>query len=169
MIFKHCDFFLGCLDDEANVDIKSVQRILQGIPANISLTFHRAFDVSQDPWKTTESIRSLGFKRILTSGQEKSAALGTVFENLAKKSHFTNSASVYFGKKNLSKINFQLQFLQFLAPKFKSISYGLNFCAKIAFMYDIDFKEIQRIFASKCNIQNILHNFGQFWREKSNI
>ena len=73
------------MDDEANVDIKSVQRILQGIPANISLTFHRAFDVSQDPWKTTESIRSLGFKRILTSGQEKSAALGTVFENLTKK------------------------------------------------------------------------------------
>ena len=100
--FQTLWFFLGCLDDEANVDIKSVQRILQGIPANISLTFHRAFDVSQDPWKTTESIRSLGFKRILTSGQEKSAALGTVFENLAKKSHFTNSASeasyVYFEK-----------------------------------------------------------------------
>jgi len=84
---------LGCLDEEANVDIKTVQRILQGIPANITLTFHRAFDVSQDPWKTTESIRSLGFKRILTSGQEKSAALGTVFENLAKRSHFTDSAS----------------------------------------------------------------------------
>ena len=84
-IISHCSHYifyifslLGCLDKEANVDIKSVERILQGVPANISLTFHRAFDVSQDPWKSTESIRSLGFKRILTSGQEKSAAQGIV-------------------------------------------------------------------------------------------
>ena len=68
--------FLGCLDKEAQVDVESTKRILQGLPANMSLTFHRAFDVSQDPWKAAECIQSLGFHRILSSGQEKSAALG---------------------------------------------------------------------------------------------
>ena len=40
------------------------------------MTFHRAFDVAKDPWKAAETIQKLGFTRILTSGQEKTAFLG---------------------------------------------------------------------------------------------
>ena len=35
----------------------------------LNLTFHRAFDVAQDPFKAVEVIKELGFSRILTSGQ----------------------------------------------------------------------------------------------------
>ncbi len=43
----------------------------------LKITFHRAFDVTADPYKALEEIVNLGIERILTSGQEKSALEGT--------------------------------------------------------------------------------------------
>ena len=42
----------------------------------VSLTFHRAFDASRDPFFALEALASLGFDRILTSGQAASAETG---------------------------------------------------------------------------------------------
>ena len=42
----------------------------------VSLTFHRAFDVCRDPFFALEALASLGFDRILTSGQASSAEAG---------------------------------------------------------------------------------------------
>ena len=45
---------------------------------NIStaVTFHRAFDMTRDPVAAFETIAELGFSRVLTSGQEKTAHEG---------------------------------------------------------------------------------------------
>lgn len=42
----------------------------------VSLTFHRAFDVCRDPFVALATIASLGFDRILTSGQAPTAEAG---------------------------------------------------------------------------------------------
>ena len=42
----------------------------------VSLTFHRAFDLCRDPFVALATIRSLGFDRILTSGQAPTAEAG---------------------------------------------------------------------------------------------
>ena len=42
----------------------------------VSLTFHRAFDVCRDPFFALATIASLGFDRILTSGQAPTAEAG---------------------------------------------------------------------------------------------
>ena len=42
----------------------------------VSLTFHRAFDSCRDPFFALEALASLGFDRILTSGQAASAETG---------------------------------------------------------------------------------------------
>jgi copper homeostasis protein len=42
----------------------------------IQTTFHRAFDVTSDWKQSLETIKTLGFDRLLTSGQEKSAYEG---------------------------------------------------------------------------------------------
>ena len=42
----------------------------------VSLTFHREFDASRDPYFALEALASLGFDRILTSGQAASAETG---------------------------------------------------------------------------------------------
>ena len=60
----------GCLDKQANIDVNGCKLILDAVKNNpINLTFHRAFDVVQDPIKTANVIKELGFTRILTSGQ----------------------------------------------------------------------------------------------------
>ena len=42
----------------------------------VSLTFHRAFDVCRDPFFALATVASLGFDRILTSGQAPTAEAG---------------------------------------------------------------------------------------------
>ena len=60
----------GCLDSEANIDVKNCQKIMESFKQNnVNLTFHRAFDLAQNPMKSAEVIKNLGFSRILTSGQ----------------------------------------------------------------------------------------------------
>jgi copper homeostasis protein len=40
------------------------------------VTFHRAFDVTRDPFKALETLIDLGVDRVLTSGQERSVLEG---------------------------------------------------------------------------------------------
>jgi copper homeostasis protein len=44
--------------------------------AGLDLTLHRAFDLTPDPFAALEDAVSLGFSRILTSGQAPTAAEG---------------------------------------------------------------------------------------------
>lgn len=44
----------------------------------VSVTFHRAFDLCRDPKNALEKLISLGFDRVLTSGQAATAADGVV-------------------------------------------------------------------------------------------
>lgn len=60
---------LGCLTDQYNVDIE-VMTDLTDAAKGMDITFHRAFDLTQDPYKSLEVIIDLQFDRILTSGQQ---------------------------------------------------------------------------------------------------
>jgi copper homeostasis protein len=42
----------------------------------MSVTFHRAFDVTRDPFEALETLIELGIDRVLTSGQEPSVLEG---------------------------------------------------------------------------------------------
>jgi copper homeostasis protein len=42
----------------------------------MSVTFHRAFDMTRDPFAALEALVGLGIDRVLTSGQEESALEG---------------------------------------------------------------------------------------------
>ena len=43
---------------------------------NMAATFHRAFDRCRNPLDALEQIAKLGFSRVLTSGQQKTAEKG---------------------------------------------------------------------------------------------
>ena len=66
----------GCLTPGGDVD-KSLCAALLEAAQGMSVTFHRAFDCCRDPRQALEDIISLGFDRILTSGQKPSAEEGT--------------------------------------------------------------------------------------------
>ncbi len=65
----------GCLTKNGQVD-KVVMQELMDAAKGLSVTFHRAFDVCQNPFQALEDIIELGCERILTSGQEATAEKG---------------------------------------------------------------------------------------------
>ena len=69
----------GCLDSKGTVDIERTAELVElaktgGRP--MSVTFHRAFDMTRDPFEALEALLALGVDRVLTSGQAQSAMLG---------------------------------------------------------------------------------------------
>ena len=68
MLKHHADgFVLGILQKDGNLDVHSLQVFAEAAP-DMSLTFHRAFDMCADPLKAIDQLAELGFDRILTSG-----------------------------------------------------------------------------------------------------
>ena len=66
---------IGCLKQDGTVDYEKCSRLTEaakGLPVN----FHRAFDVTPDPFEALDTIKSLGINRILTSGQKNRAEDG---------------------------------------------------------------------------------------------
>ncbi|XP_034255740.1 copper homeostasis protein cutC homolog [Thrips palmi] len=78
-------FVFGALTPQGGIDIKACQDILQ-VTAPLPVTFHRAIDVCHDPLGAMHIIAELGFKRILTSGQQDSAERGIeLIKNMVSK------------------------------------------------------------------------------------
>lgn len=65
----------GCLTAEGNVDIPAMKMLMNAV-GDMSVTFHRAFDMCKNPQEALEQIIALGCNRILTSGQEPNAVKG---------------------------------------------------------------------------------------------
>ena len=77
---------LGVLDSNNEVDISNCKKIIKE-SGDMSLTFHRAFDETRNPYESMEKIIDLGFDRILTSGQEEKATDGvSLINKLVKQS-----------------------------------------------------------------------------------
>lgn len=69
-------FVFGALNNSSELDTDACKRVIAAAYP-LPVTFHRAFDeMTNDPLVTLDTIINLGFKRLLTSGREKSAAEG---------------------------------------------------------------------------------------------
>jgi copper homeostasis protein len=66
---------IGALTAEAEVDVTRTRELLSKARP-LPVTFHRAFDMTRDPFEALETLVSLGIDRVLTSGQEESALEG---------------------------------------------------------------------------------------------
>ena len=76
---------IGCLTAKGNIDEHLCTSLIE-IARPMSVTFHRAFDLCDDPYKSLETLIHLGFDRILTSGQENKASEGVdLISELIKK------------------------------------------------------------------------------------
>lgn len=65
----------GMLNEDGSVDVERTGALVE-LARPMSVTFHRAFDMSRDPYEAMEDLIGLGIDRILTSGQEVSALEG---------------------------------------------------------------------------------------------
>ena len=67
---------IGILLKDGNIDVERTGRLVE-LARPMKVTFHRAFDVCQNPVLGLEDIISTGADRVLTSGQKNDAADGT--------------------------------------------------------------------------------------------
>lgn len=65
----------GVLESDGKIDVRRTKRMRQLIGKRQAV-FHRAFDVTPDPFKALEQLVDLGITRILTSGQKDSVPEG---------------------------------------------------------------------------------------------
>lgn len=65
----------GVLTTTGDINIPVMKRLIHAAQG-LSITFHRAFDMSLDPFSAMEKLTDLGVDRILTSGQQKTAQHG---------------------------------------------------------------------------------------------
>ena len=66
----------GLLLPDGSIDIKRTKKLVK-LAKPMEVTFHRAFDMCNDPFAALEDIIACGCKRILTSGQQNKAIQGT--------------------------------------------------------------------------------------------
>jgi len=66
---------LGALTPEGRLDQGAMARLAEAA-GDMEVTLHRAFDMTRDPLEALVSAIRLGFRTILTSGQEKDALAG---------------------------------------------------------------------------------------------
>ncbi|MBO7348635.1 MAG: copper homeostasis protein CutC [Spirochaetales bacterium] len=75
----------GILTPEGDVDMERSREVIK-LARPLSVTFHRAFDMTRDPYKALEDLIELGVDRVLTSGQEASVPEGAdLLADLVKK------------------------------------------------------------------------------------
>lgn len=60
---------IGALTADGQIDLERVQDLVARARP-LSTTFHRAFDMTPDPFEALEALLRLGVDRVLTSGQE---------------------------------------------------------------------------------------------------
>ncbi|BDD05450.1 copper homeostasis protein CutC [Aureibacter tunicatorum] len=66
---------IGLLTENAEIDIDGSSKLIEAADG-MDITFHRAFDKVIDPFKALDTLKSLGIKRVLSSGLEPTALEG---------------------------------------------------------------------------------------------
>jgi copper homeostasis protein len=66
---------IGLLTADAMIDVERSRRLIERARP-MAVTFHRAFDMTADPFAALETLIQLGVDRVLTSGQEESVLEG---------------------------------------------------------------------------------------------
>jgi copper homeostasis protein len=65
----------GVLNQDGSVDVERTGALVE-LARPMSVTFHRAFDMTRDPHEAMDALIELGIDRVLTSGQESSVLEG---------------------------------------------------------------------------------------------
>ncbi len=66
---------IGCLTADGQVDVARTRELVE-LARPMSVTFHRAFDMTRDPAEALDALIRCGVDRVLTSGQRETAIEG---------------------------------------------------------------------------------------------
>lgn len=78
---------IGLLNPDGSIDVKRTKQLVE-LAKPMSVTFHRAFDVSNEPFQALNDIIDCGCHRLLTSGHKNKAYDGVdLLKNLIEKAN----------------------------------------------------------------------------------
>ena len=92
----------GVLNDDNSIDIERTKDLIE-LSRPLEFTFHRAFDVVNNPLIEIENLIEMGVDRVLTSGQKKKAIDGLVL--LKQLNNISNNRLVIMPGSGISKNN----------------------------------------------------------------
>lgn len=105
----------GCLRTDGHIDLPNMKKLINAAE-DLSITFHRAFDVCVSPIAALNQLNQLGISRLLTSGQQQDAVKGAKL--IAQLQQLTDSTIIMPGCGIRS--NNLAQFLDFGITEFHS-------------------------------------------------
>ena len=73
--FNIAGIVLGILREDGTVDKERIKTLIQAARP-MQITFHRAFDMTRNPFEALDDLTELGIERVLTSGQESNVVEG---------------------------------------------------------------------------------------------
>lgn len=73
--FNVAGIVLGILREDGTVDKERTKALIQAARP-MQITFHRAFDMTRNPFEALDDLTELGIERVLTSGQESNVVEG---------------------------------------------------------------------------------------------
>ena len=94
----------GVLNKDKTIDIKRTKELVE-LSRPLEFTFHRAFDIVQNPFKEIENLIDIGVNRLLTSGQKDKAIDGLDLLNELKEK--TNNKIVIMPGSGITIDNFK--------------------------------------------------------------
>ena len=92
----------GVLNDDNSIDIERTKDLIE-LSRPLEFTFHRAFDVVNNPLIEIENLIEMGVDRVLTSGQKKKAIDGLAL--LKQLNNISNNRLVIMPGSGISKNN----------------------------------------------------------------
>ena len=92
----------GILNDDKKVDIERTKELVK-LSRPMEFTFHRAFDVVNNPLNEIENLINMGVDRLLTSGQKDKAIEG--LDLLEKLKNISNNRIIIMPGSGISKNN----------------------------------------------------------------
>jgi copper homeostasis protein len=127
---------IGFLTPDGRVDIERTREIVE-MARPMAVTFHRAFDMSRDPFEALEDLKLTGVDRILTSGQKNGAPDGAeLIARLIRQSG--NKIIIMPGgglnEHNISAFASQVQASEYHATLRRIVDSGMEFRRKDVFM-----------------------------------
>ncbi len=94
----------GILNNDKTIDIKRTKELVE-LSRPLEFTFHRAFDVVNDPFNEIENLIGIEVNRVLTSGQKKTAFEGIeTLKNLQEKANYK---IILMPGSGITKINYR--------------------------------------------------------------
>ena len=151
-----CDgVVIGILNADGTVDKKRCKQLVE-IAHPMKVTFHRAFDRTNDPFKAMEDIISIGCARILTSGQKNLAIDGEELLNkLVKQANNriiimpgsgVNSDNIEILVKNTNATEFHTSARTFINSKMEFINESMDEQLTSVSLMSDEIKKIIEIF-----------------------